>query len=264
VRLFDRNEGGQKQMEVRQFPGLIIDDQRTKFNICVECCEVFFVSTLTKILKHECTQKNDALKDKQIEIIEKRSKFQNSIYLRQYYTEVSVDKIRCNECNCELKKIAEFKEHLRKVHGINPSSHMCPECGNRYATNLMVRQHQVEKHERTELAEFSCELCERIFVEKCLLTTHHKLFHTNEKPNICDVCAQGFKRKAHLDRHKLIHTGERNYPCRHCEMAFSTEWTRTQHERIHLGIKPYKCEGCDKQFGQKTSLDSHIKVYHSN
>eukprot|EP00092_Neocalanus_flemingeri_P007188 GFUD01007766.1.p1 GENE.GFUD01007766.1~~GFUD01007766.1.p1 ORF type:complete len:479 (-),score=121.78 GFUD01007766.1:124-1560(-) len=264
VRLFDKDGGGQKQMELRQFPGLIFDDQRTKFNICVECCEVFFVRTLPKIMKHECKLKTEVLKDKDIEVIETRSKFQNINYLKQYYTEVSVDKIRCNECSCDLKKIAELKEHLRKEHKINPSNHMCPECGNRYASGMMVRQHQVEKHERTDLAEFSCELCERIFVEKCLLTTHRKLFHTNEKPHICDVCAQSFKRKAHLDRHKIIHTGERNYPCRHCEMSFSIEWTRTQHERRHLGIKPYKCVECAKEFGQKTSLDSHNKVHHSN
>ena len=264
ARLFDRNCGREKQTEMRQFPGLIWDDQKTKFNICTECCEVIFQKTLPQLMKHECKMKTEVLKEKGIEIIETRSKFHNLNHLKQYYTELNVDKIKCNECNYELNKIADLKDHLRKVHDINPSNYMCPECGNLHASSMMVKQHQVEKHDRSDLADFACELCSRIFVAKCLLTSHHRLFHTDEKPHICDVCAQGFKRKAHLDRHKTLHTGERNYPCRYCEMAFGTEWTRTQHERRHLGIKPYKCKECSQEFGQKTSLDSHIKVHHSN
>ena len=174
-------------MEIRNFPGLIFDDQMTKFHICIKCCEIFSHSTLAKLLKHECEMKTKVLQDKPIETIERRTMFHNSNYLKQFYTELSVDTIKCNECNCELKKIAELKEHLRKVHEINPSNHMCPECGNRYASAMMVRQHQVEKHDHP--SDFLCELCNRAFAEKCFLTNHHKLFHTDEKPHVCDVCA---------------------------------------------------------------------------
>ena len=264
ARLFDRSGGRDKEVELRKFPGLIWNDQKTKFNICVDCCEVIFQKTLPTLKKHQCKTKTDILREKDIEIIETRSKFHNLNYLKQYYTEISVDKIKCNECDSELYKISELKDHLKKVHDIVSSNHMCPECGSMQASSMMLRQHQVEKHERYDLASYPCELCNRTFVANCLLTSHHKLIHSDEKPHICDVCAQGFKRKAHLDRHKILHTGERNYPCRYCEMAFGTEWTRIQHERRHLGIKPYKCNSCGQEFGQKTSLDSHNKVHHSD
>jgi len=261
ARLFDRSGGKNDQMEVNNFPGLILDDQKTKFNICINCCEVVFVKTLTKLLQHQCTNKTDILKDKPIEFVEIRSKFHNLNHLKQYYTDVSVDVVKCNLCGCELNKIAQLKEHLRKVHELNLSNHMCPECGKRYASVMMVRQHQVEKH--GGIGDYQCQLCSKTFVEKSLLNRHHKLLHSDVKPYICDICAQGFKRKAHLDRHRISHSGERNFPCRYCEMAFGTEWTRTQHERRHLGIKPYKCTHCLQDFAQKTSLDSHIRVHHS-
>merc|ERR1712215_331977 len=109
ARLFDRSGGK--------------NDQKTKFNICINCCEVVFVKTLTKLLQHQCTNKTDILKDKPIEFVEIRSKFHNLNHLKQYYTDVSVDVVKRNLCGCELNKIAQLKEHLRKVHELNLSNH---------------------------------------------------------------------------------------------------------------------------------------------
>jgi len=260
VRLFNRHlYKKEKTSEVNKYPGVIVDNQRTKFAVCIKCCEVFCQSAVNKMLKHECTENKNILREHEIEYIYKRNTSTKEIF-KKYCTQLRMDKVKFNECGLEKKTISETKKHLRKVHGIDLNKHMCPECGKKFINDMRVRQHQVEKHGYA--AEFSCEFCERLFVEKHLLTYHQKLQHTDEKPHVCDVCAQRFKRRGHFNRHKAIHTGEKNFPCRFCMMAFSTEWTRTQHERIHLGIKPYKCDQCGNSFGQKTSLDSHNKVHH--
>ena len=261
VRLFDRKlNKKEKTPEKNNFPGVIVDNQRTKFAACINCCEVFCQSALKKMLNHECKESISNLHDQHIENSEKRN-ISIKEKFRKYFTKLSIDKVKCNQCGLETKTISA-KKHIRKVHGIDLNNHMCPECGKKFIMDVRVRQHQVEDH--GYVAEFSCEFCEKIFVKKCLLTNHQQLKHTDEKPHVCDICAQRFKTKGHFNRHKAIHTGERNFPCRFCTMAFSTEWTRTQHERIHLGIKPYKCNLCENQFGQKTSLDSHYKVHHPN
>ena len=182
--------------------------------------------------------------------------------MKQFYTELSYHLIKCNECGVELSGISDLKKHLRNAHKINPASHMCQDCGNKYASIMLVRQHQVEKH--GDVGEFTCELCHKQFVEKCLLRSHHKSAHSDEKPKVCDICGQAFKKKPHLDRHKTTHTGERNFSCRYCDAAFATDWTRTQHERRHLGIQPCKCNGCKLEFSQKTSLDCHLKSHSSH
>ena len=259
ARLFDRSCG--KEDELKEYPGLIWDGIKTKFNICINCCEVML--SIPALRKHQCRIKSDILQQKSIEVIETRTKYHNLYYLRQYYTEVSVDKIKCNECGCELQKLSEMKEHVKKVHNILSSNHMCPECGSMHASSSGIRQHLVDKHGKSGLAKFPCPICERNFVTNCLLSRHHQLTHSKEKPHICDVCAKGFKRKAHLEKHTQIHTGEKNFTCQHCPQAFRTIWTRTQHERRHLGIRPYNCTKCGQSFGQKNSLDSHYKVHHS-
>merc|ERR1719320_1677899 len=81
ARLFDRSGGRDKEVELRKFPGLIWNDQKTKFNICVDCCEVIFQKTLPTLKKHQCKTKTDILREKDIEIIETRSKFHNLNYL---------------------------------------------------------------------------------------------------------------------------------------------------------------------------------------
>ena len=68
VRLFDRklNKDGEKLGG--SFAGLIIDNQKTHYSACTQCCEVYYKSS--QPLKHEFYVKSDFLKDKPIEKVE--------------------------------------------------------------------------------------------------------------------------------------------------------------------------------------------------
>ena len=97
ARLFNRKNTDKGQnLEFINFPGLIVDDQMTKFNICIQCCEVFSLSAIPKELSHASEGKTDILSTKPIESIERRTEIHKSHYSRQYFTELNVETIKCN------------------------------------------------------------------------------------------------------------------------------------------------------------------------
>ena len=50
VRLFFRKIYQQeKSMEMGNFPGIIVDNQTTKFSVCIKCCDVFSYSAINAI-----------------------------------------------------------------------------------------------------------------------------------------------------------------------------------------------------------------------
>jgi len=257
VRLYDR------------FPGLIFEDECTRFVVCVECGAV----TKNIAPAHVCertqaSQKTvDFLKTKPVEII-RRMHYSN--HLKKYFKQ-KAEKAECTVCKAVLPSIDDFKVHLKDIHNIEPllykannqyGDFVCQDCGKRFTTMNLMKQHEVTKHGKIELAKFKCDKCNIYFVTKTWQETHIKMVHEDYRPHVCEECAKSFKVKRHLLSHKKTHTGEKSFQCRHCEKWFAKEWTRTQHERLHLGLKLYKCEVCDQRFSQKTSLDCHLRTHH--
>lgn len=54
----------------------------------------------------------------------------------------------------------------------------------------------------------------------------------DQRPHICDICDQRFRRSSHLTRHKLTHTGERPFTCGGCGRSFA----RSDKLRVHTKI----------------------------
>jgi len=253
-----------RMQNYNKFPGLIYNDDCTRFVVCVECGMV----TKNVPVNHSCTRKVDYLLDKPIEIIKRLNK---SKHLNKFFKQ-RADKVQCVECSVIIPEIEEFKVHLKEVHNIEPmlfkcnnqyGDFVCQDCGLRLVTKALLKRHEVTKHGKIELANFSCSVCNQYFITKHSLESHIKMMHEDYRPHVCEVCARSFKIKRHLLSHKLTHTGERSFECRHCDKRFAKEWTRKQHERLHLGVKPYACTFCDAKYSQKTSLDCHIRTHHS-
>jgi len=261
-----------KKFSWSQFPGLIYNNELTKYVACIECAKVF--RSVTN--QHVCTSSVHFLKDKEIEFVKDWAK-NASDYVRPHFKQVNVNKLGCVHCDEKFDDRSTFKNHIESKHGIETNlnkvgmagktgKHICDECGKRYVSQKHVVQHKIEKHGRIELGSYKCEFCPSVFIQESLLKKHIHIKHTDDRPFICDTCAKGFKTKKHLDNHKsYVHNdGVKLWPCRHCDKSFAKDWTRTQHERLHLGIKPYKCTvgKCGAQFSQKTSLDCHTKSHH--
>lgn len=134
---------------------------------------------------------------------------------------------------------------------------------------------KVEENDDNKQYQFSCKICQDIFINFEDLTEHRKLnencafkcqncqktFETkkklyahkteNEKCQLaqykCNVCGKIFKRISLLKRHKGAHTDETPYACKLCDKKFKFPQNLRRHDNIiHKGIKPFKCDICGK------------------
>lgn len=83
------------------------------------------------------------------------------------------------------------------------------------------------------------------------------LYHSSEKPYVCNECGRAFKELSTLQNHVRIHSGERPFGCETCGKRFRQRVSYLVHRRIHTGVMPYKCTACDKSFRYKVSQRSH-------
>eukprot|EP00092_Neocalanus_flemingeri_P017547 GFUD01018985.1.p1 GENE.GFUD01018985.1~~GFUD01018985.1.p1 ORF type:complete len:484 (+),score=86.69 GFUD01018985.1:52-1452(+) len=248
----------QRASSWEKYPGIILNDEISKFTICVDCGRVFF--NMPK--NHQCKGSVDYLKNKLVEIV-KDWKYNEDIY-DVHFKQVNVNKLECNHCKVHFLDLSSFKDHMTGQHVdmVNPKKHICAECGKGFGRTRILKQHELTQHGKVIDAVHTCTECGMLFILKSKLENHMRNKHGNERPYICDLCAKSFKQKEHLTRHYHLHSGDKDWPCRHCDKTFARSWTRTQHENLHIGHKPYKCEHCDVAFAQKNSLDCHMKSNH--
>ena len=97
---------------------------------------------------------------------------------------------------------------------------------------------------------YTCDICEKVFVSKNRLLNHVLSSHSVEEINFkCDVCDGSFKTVATLASHEQkIHKEsiDNKFCCSICLMTFKTSITLTTHKEVHQNIKEYECNLCGK------------------
>ena len=124
----------------------------------------------------------------------------------------------CDVCHLGFNELDELNKHKEEYYG--NTLHMVVSEGivkrepenksegdgeiknERLQTSVLVFPTQT----RTRKKPHQCDICEKVFTRKDVLTRHYRL-HTGEKPYQCDKCNKAFNEKSLLNVHKMGHSG---------------------------------------------------------
>lgn len=112
-------------------------------------------------------------------------------------------------------------------------------CKTKFKSKIQIRFHILGLHDPNG-KRFKCNLCDKTFVKKSLVTRHQEETHLKIRNFMCSECGKAFS-----------HEG--------CGKRFTKKGQLTEHMRIHTGNKPYYCsiDGCNRRFAYRIDLKRH-------
>ena len=171
--------------------------------------------------------------------------------------EISID---CPECNDRFGTEINLRTHLADFHMIL----RCKECGLQVKGNNNLVRHTVTHHPlypdlglgKSNSSSPTCDICKESFVTNQALK-FHQYKHTGLKPYKCKVCGSFFRTPSTLKSHvEVQHTDSKN-KCNICGLKSSTSGKLKIHMRTHTNEKPYQCSFCPGTFKQLSVLKVH-------
>ncbi|KAJ8313566.1 hypothetical protein KUTeg_008127 [Tegillarca granosa] len=234
---------------------------------CTKCGKSFMVEKTFNT--HKCSENKNFLCD---------------ICSRYFLSRVSLVRHRCRKA--ELEEL--------------PRSHACMTCGEKYFSELMLREHQLHAHIKNatfsceicgfkivqdeitphlechvgQYGRFKCHCCEEEFgktesLKKHMLSSHPKSSYGNQDKSTfnCSVCSKRFKSEKCLANHmNRYHEDKSEYSCHVCSLNFKDEAELKTHIKSHKEgttntRKDYECEVCHKTFVEEGCYDKHIKIH---
>lgn len=195
----------------------------------------------------------------------------------------------CNVCSCEFVSKRILNIHKIRVHRINklknPIKH---ENQQNFVYNIISNSDSI-----TNMTEYKCHICEKVFPTKIDLTKHSfshpktlkqydchicgktcfrpftlkkhiQHIHMSERKKYqCEECGLFFPFPSNLKEHRRKHNIAHQFQCPQCDRKFLRKPQLEIHMRYHLNYFPYKCEKCDKCYVTKSNLNDHIRAAHT-
>jgi general transcription factor IIIA len=169
---------------------------------------------------------------------------------------------KCQDCDACFAKHDQLRRHLSVHTGKLP--YACGECEKSFPTPSKLKAHA-----RTHSNQLSYHCgqvdCGLSFSKWSELQKHIKANHTNLT---CQICQRTFKRKdiltSHLKTHDPLHVPSVQCSFDGCEKVFMTEKSLGVHVKsFHLQIKPFECDWpeCKSRFSNKPLLARHLKTH---
>jgi len=107
-------------------------------------------------------------------------------------------RFNCKFCSKTFRFPAQIQQHER-VHTKEKPFH-CQHCGKGFSVKCNLKAH-METHKSVNERSFKCEVCDHSATTLPLLKLHMNS-HTGERPFVCELCGDSYKRPSNLRRHK--------------------------------------------------------------
>ncbi|CAH2251296.1 jg5981 [Pararge aegeria aegeria] len=141
------------------------------------------------------------------------------------------------------------------------------------------------------IKKFTCNVCNKAFKEKRLVSQHYNFVHLKKRPKArrchlcnvklavsmyafhmethgipapsCGACEKKFAFPWQLVRHqKFFHLGESKFQCEFCDKLFLDSPSLKKHMAKHKPDRPFKCDECEKGFKLRKTLRTHVTMVH--
>lgn len=138
-------------------------------------------------------------------------------HIRNMHSE-HCDPFVCDYCGDNSKTKTTLMYHMQKIHKIEvknsrgtEAAFACNYCPKIFRFKSSRKAHEIRYH--TFDYDFSCDICEKKFVDKYQLNDHLKRHVQGKRPNLrCEICKEFFTRKALLAKHISTHFDNETSP----------------------------------------------------
>ena len=201
----------------------------------------------------------------------------------------------CSVCEDVLTSKERLLKHLIEKHGLECSIRNmtpCPLCKISFSSTKELNDHIHKVHNVAK--EHNCDMCDRVYTTKCLLTMHKMEMHefdldsesmtsnvsiaaamkmkqvkviqeevSASRKIVCNECGAKLKSPRVLDDHiRQKHRKETHqFSCNSCNFTTFTAFRLKKHWKSKH-VKNYQCNLCDKAFGSNSILQAHIFAIH--
>ena len=157
-------------------------------------------------------------------------------------------------------KLAQ-KHQLKNASGIGKQTEAVCKDGRLKCRDGYYTLKDLDDHIGTHTGErpYQCNICDKTFPLRNILTQHKKIHSTGEKLYQCELCDKAFTLRRYLIRHKKIHSAVKTYKCRRCDESFPSKVSLKLHDDTHRILHP--CEVCGKSFQSKRDLITHSRKH---
>lgn len=115
--------------------------------------------------------------------------------------------------------------------GSKSADFICETCGKWFASLEHLQQHRQWRHTERTARRHACAYCPYTSSNRSHVTRHER-GHTGERPFVCQVCQNGYRRREDLRAHVRAHSRQRGV-----ESASASPWWASE-ERPHTQLTP--------------------------